>query len=247
MKKLEDNVALITGGSRRIGACTARYLHSKGMRIILHYHRSSVDAENLQTELCEIRPNSVVLIPGDLKRISEMKYLVRESVHKLGRLDALVNNASAFYPTPLATATEDQWQAIMETNLMAPYFISQAAAPYLAKNKGVIIHMTDIYAGRPLPGHSIYAASKAGLVSLTKSLAQELGPDIRVNAVAPGAILWPEHATDELSQQRMISRTPLKRAGEPEDIAKTIYFLIAGSQYISGQVIRVDGGRTTVP
>lgn len=244
MKKSEDKVVLITGGSRRIGACTARYLHEKGMRIIIHYNKSSTDADKLEAELCEKRPDSAHLIQGDLINISSVKNLIRESVNKLGQLDALVNNASAFYPTPISSAKESHWDSLMDTNLKAPYFLAQATAPYLKKQHGAIINITDIYADRPLFEHSIYCATKAGLVSLTKSLATELGPEIRVNAVAPGAILWPEFDNDEISHQRMISRTPLKRPGEPEDIAKTIHFLLTSSNYITGQIINVDGGRT---
>ncbi|WP_423908435.1 pteridine reductase [Candidatus Spongiihabitans sp.] len=247
MNHLENKVVLITGGCRRIGACTARYLHQHDMRIIIHFNNSAVDAEQIRSELCEIRPDSVRLIQGNLGDIAKVKYLIREAVNALGQLDALVNNASAFFPTPIASSKESQWQTIMDTNLKAPYFLSQAVAPYLKKQNGCIINITDIYAQRPLLDYAIYSASKAGLVSLTKSLANELGPEIRVNAIAPGAILWPENDTDEISHQRMISKTPLKRAGEPEDIAKTIHFLLANSNYITGQVINVDGGRSISP
>ena len=247
MNDLENKVVLITGGSRRIGAYTARYLHQHGMRIIIHFNHSAVEAEKIRAELCEIRPDSASLIQGDLGDIAKVKYLIREAVNALGQLDALVNNASAFFPTPIASSRESQWQTIMDTNLKAPYFLSQATAPYLKKQNGCIINITDIYAQRPLLDHAIYSASKAGLVSLTQSLANELGPEIRVNAVAPGAILWPENDSDEIGRQRMISKTPLKRAGEPDDIAKTIHFLLVNSDYITGQVINVDGGRSVSP
>lgn len=247
MNDIKNKVVLITGGCRRIGACTARYLHQHNMRIIIHFNNSAVDAEKIRSQLCQIRPDSVHLIQGDLRDIAKMKHLVRQAVNALGQLDALVNNASAFFPTPIASSKESQWQTIMDTNLKAPYFLSQVAAPYLKKQNGCIINITDIYAQQPLLEHAIYSASKAGLVSLTKSLATELGPEIRVNAVAPGAILWPENDTDEIGHQRMISRTPLKRIGEPDDIAKTIHFLLANSDYITGQVINVDGGRSVSP
>ncbi len=247
MNNLKNKVVLITGGCRRIGACTARYLHQQGMRLIIHYNNSAIDAEQIRSELCQIRADSVRLIQGDLGDIAKVKHLIRETVNALGQLDALVNNASVFFPTPLASSKENQWQTIMDTNLKAPYFLAQVVAPYLSQQNGSIINITDIYAQRPLLNYAIYSASKAGLVSLTKSLANELGPEIRVNAVAPGAILWPENDTDEISQRRMISKTPLKRAGEPDDIAKTIHFLISHSDYITGQVINVDGGRSVSP
>ncbi len=244
MNNLENKVVLITGGCKRIGACTARYLHKHGMRLIIHYNKSVADAEQIVSELCAIRPDSATLIQGDLGDIAKVKYHVREAVNALGRLDALVNNASAFFPTPIASSTEDQWQTIIDVNLKAPYFLAQVVAPYLKKHHGSIINITDIYAQRPLLNHAIYSASKAGLVSLTQSLANELGPEIRVNAIAPGAILWPENDSDEIAHQRLISKTPLKRAGKPTDIAKTIHFLITNADYISGQVINVDGGRS---
>jgi pteridine reductase len=244
MNDHQEPVILITGGARRIGACTARYLHLQGMRIVIHYNTSATDAGQIQSELNEIRPGSVKLIQGDLRDIASVKLLIREIINELGRLDALINNASAFFPTPIATSREIQWEIIMDTNLKAPYFLSQAVAPYLKKQGGSIINITDIYAETPLLEHAMYSASKAGLVSLTKSLACELAPEIRVNAVAPGVILWPENDTDDVSHQRMISNTPLKRAGEPEDIAKVIHFLLTNSNFITGQVINVDGGRT---
>ena len=247
MTSLQDKVALITGGSRRIGASTVRRLHQCGMKLVIHYRRSADQAEALRAELCDQRPDSVLLVRGDLTEIAKVKNLVRQCVAELGRLDALINNASAFFPTPVRSANEDQWQTIMDTNFKAPFFLSQAAAPYLKKTRGAIINITDIYADRPLAEHAIYCASKAGLWSLTKSLAAELGPEIRVNAVAPGAILWPENDTDELSHQRLVSRTPLKSAGDADDIATAVKFLLADAGFITGQVISVDGGRTVVP
>ncbi|MGI9317690.1 MAG: pteridine reductase [bacterium] len=247
MTTLENKVALITGGSRRIGAATARQLHALGMRLVIHYRNSATDAEQLRAELCESRPDSVMLIRGDLAEIAKVKNLVRECASEMGQLDVLVNNASVFYPTPIKSATEEHWQDVMDTNLKAPFFLAQAAAPYLKKSSGVIINITDIYANRPLSDHPIYNAAKAGLLSLTKSLARDLGPEIRVNAVAPGAIMWPEQGMDELSKQRMISRTPLKQMGNPDEIAKTVSFLVKDAAFITGQVINVDGGRTIVP
>lgn len=246
MANLQDKVALITGGSRRIGADIARLLHQCGMNLVIHYRNSAEQAEALQAELCEKRPDSVLLIRGDLTKIAKVKNLVRQCAAQFKRLDALINNASVFFPTPLHTATEEHWQLIMDTNFKAPFFLSQAAAPYLKKTQGVIINITDIYAMRPLAQHAIYCAAKAGLWSLTKSLSVELGPQIRVNAVAPGAIMWPENDTDELAQQRLVSRTPLKRIGNPSDIATTVKFLLTDAEFINGQMINVDGGRTVV-
>jgi len=244
---LDNKVILVTGASKRIGANTARCLHQAGARLVIHYNRGAIAAENLKNALCEIRDNSVELIRGDLADISKMKNLVRHAAMKMGRLDALINNASVFFPTPINAATEDHWHTIFDANLKAPFFLAQAAAPYLKKSCGAIINMADIYAERPIADHPIYSASKAGLVSLTRSLAHDLGPEIRVNAISPGAIIWPENNPDEVSQQRMISRTPLKRVGDPDDIARTILFLLVNAPYITGQVINVDGGRTVVP
>ena len=247
MTSLEDKVALITGGARRIGADIARALHAAGMRLVIHYRNSPGAAEDLRAELCDARPDSVRVIRCDLKETAKVKNLVRESAVAMGGLDVLVNNAALFFPTPIRSATEDQWNMLMDTNLKAPFFISQAAAPYLAKRGGVIVNITDIYADRPLDDHPIYNATKSGLVALTRSLARDLGPGIRVNAVAPGAILWPEHDDmDQLSKQRLISRTPLRRIGSPEDITRTVLFLVADAPYITGQVISVDGGRSVV-
>jgi len=247
MSALENKVALITGGSRRIGATTARMLHGRGMRIVIHYRSSATEAESLRAELCEKRADSVLLIRGDLAEVAKVKNLIREVAHEMGQLDALVNNASVFFPTPIKSATEDHWQDIMDINLKAPFFLCQAAAPYLKKSQGSIVNITDIYAERPLSDHPIYNAAKAGLLSLTRSLSRDLGPEIRVNAVAPGAIMWPESDMDELSKQRMISRTPLKTVGNPEEIAKAVRFLIEEAHFVTGQVINVDGGRTVVP
>lgn len=246
MTNLQDKVALITGGSRRIGIGTARLLHRCGMKIAIHYRHSTQQAESLRAELCEKVPNSVLLIRGELTEIAKVKNLVHECTTTFGRLDALINNASVFFSSPLHTATEKQWNTIMDTNFKAPFFLCQAAAPHLKKTHGAIINITDIYADRPLSNHPIYCASKAALWSLTKSLAHDLGPEIRVNAIAPGAILWPENDTDEVAHQRMVSRTPLKREGGVADIAKTVQFLLADSDFITGQVINVDGGRTVV-
>jgi len=240
---LNEKVALITGAAHRIGAETARTLHAEGMRLVLHYRHSRKSAQVLQHELNEQRPGSVILVQADLLSNNVMPKLVEETITAFGQLDVLINNASSFYPTKIGHVNEEQWDDLIGTNLKAPLFLSQAAAPFLRKVNGCIINIVDVHADRPLKTYPLYSTAKAGLVMLTKALAVELGPEIRVNGVAPGAILWPENL-DEVTKQRIISRTVLKRKGEPHDIAKAILFLIDGANYISGQIITVDGGRS---
>ncbi len=241
---LEGKVALITGGATRIGAAIARMLHAQGMRLVIHYHASEAAAHALQKELQAARPNSVMLVRGDLRNGDRLhRNLVFESVESLDRLDVVVNNAARFYATPIGEADENQWNDLIETNLKAPFFISQAAAPHLKKTGGCIVNIADIYGDRPLPNYPIYSITKAGVMMLTRSLARELGPEVRVNAVAPGAILWPEAGLDEMSKQRIVSRSPLKRSGDPEDIARAVLFLIRDAGFITGQTLAVDGGR----
>jgi pteridine reductase len=244
---LEGKVALITGGAHRIGAAMARALHAQGMKIVIHYHTSEKAARALQEELHQVRPESVMLVRGDLNSGERLaKNLVFETTESFDRLDVVINNASRFYPTPVSESTEAQWSDIIDTNLKAPYFLSQAAAAPLKKTNGCIVNIADVYGDRPLIGYPIYSIAKAGVIMLTKSLARELGPEIRVNAIAPGVILWPESNIDEMSKQRIISRTPLKRSGDPEDIARTALFLIRDAGFITGQVMVVDGGRWVV-
>ncbi len=239
----ESPVVLITGAAHRIGATTAKLLHQNGMNIVLHYRGSREQAQAVQKELNDKRENSVILIQADLHITNGLPALIEESVKAWGRLDVLINNASSFYPTKIGKATEEQWDDLIGSNLKAPFFLSQAAAPYLKKHNGCIINIVDIHAERPLKTFPIYSMAKAGLVMMTKSLAAELGPEIRVNAVAPGAILWPENL-DEVAKQRIVSRTFLKRQGEPNDISKTILYLIKDANYVTGQIIAVDGGRS---
>ena len=245
-QSLSNKVALITGGARRIGAHVSRMLHQQGMRLVIHYRSSEGDARALQEELLDQRPDSVMLVRGDLLTLPKIKNLVHETIEAYGQLDALINNASTFYPTPLKEASETQWEDLMGTNVKAPFFLAQAAAPYLIKSKGCIVNMADIHGERPLKMHPIYSVAKAGLIMLTKSLARELAPEVRVNAVAPGAIMWPENDMDEMAKQRIISRTPLKASGDPDDIARTILFLVRDADYITGHVIPVCGGRSIV-
>lgn len=236
-------VVLITGAAHRIGAATAKLLHQNGMNIVLHYRSSREKAQALQKELNAIRENSVILIQADLHITNGLNTLVDEAVKAWNRLDVLINNASSFYPTKMGEATEQHWDDLVGSNLKAPFFLSQAAAPHLKKHNGCIINIVDIHAERPLKTFPIYSMAKAGLVMMTKALAGELGPEIRVNGVAPGAILWPENL-DEVAKQRIVSRTFLKRQGEPNDIAKTILYLATEAGYVTGQIIAVDGGRS---
>lgn len=241
---LTDKVVLITGGAQRVGAMTARLLHAAGANLVLHYRHSRQSALDLQTELNEQRSNSVILIQADLLDTDKLKSIVAQTVKQWGRLDVLINNASSFYPTPMGKVSEQDWDDLTGSNLKAPFFLSQAAAHDLAQHNGCIINIVDIHAQRPMQGHSVYNIAKAGLAMLVKTLAFELGPKIRVNGVAPGAIMWPTQDMDEVTKQRIVSRTYLKRKGSAEDIAKTVLFLATQADYITGQVIAVDGGRS---
>ena len=240
---LANKVVLITGAAHRIGATTARMLHAEGMNILLHYRHSRDAAESLQAELNAIRTDSVHLIQADLHDSAKLPALVEQAIQIWDRLDVLINNASSFYATPIGTVTETQWDDLIGSNLKAPFFLSQAAAPYLRQQHGCIVSIVDIHAERPLKEFPVYSMAKAGLVMLTKSLACELGPEVRVNAVAPGAILWPENL-GEKEKEKIISRTFLKRQGAPDDIARAILYLIRDAGYMSGQVLTVDGGRS---
>jgi pteridine reductase len=245
---LTGKVALITGGARRVGAEIARTLHAHGMNLVIHYRSSRDDAHALQTELEKRRPKSVALAKGELLQVAQLPALIEEAVAGVGRRGVLVNNASSFYPTPVGTATEEQWEDLIGTNLKAPFFLAQAAAPHLKKTHGCIVNIADIHAERPIKHYPIYSAAKAGLVMLTKSLARELAPEVRVNAIAPGTILWPEGEAEvsAAQKQEMLARIPLRRSGSPDDIARTALFLIRDAEYINGQVIAVCGGRTVV-
>ena len=245
---LTGKVALITGGARRVGAEIARTLHAQGMQLVIHYRSSKDDAHALQLELEKRRPKSVALAKGDLLDVTQLPGIVEEAVAAFGRLDALVNNASSFYPTPVGAATEQQWDDLIGTNLKAPFFLAQAAASHLKKTHGCIVNIADIHAERPIKHYPIYSTAKAGLVMLTKSLARELAPEVRVNAIAPGTILWPEGEAEvsAAQKQEMLARIPLQRSGSPHDIARTALFLIRDAEFVNGQVIAVCGGRTVV-
>ena len=241
---LQGKVALITGSARRLGAMTAETLHAAGMKVIIHYRNASQDAIKLQAKLEQDRPDSVFLLKADLLETEKFGELLDGILQKAGQLDVLVNNASSFYPTQIGNITEQDWDDLMGSNVKAPLFLSQVAAPYLQATEGVIINMVDIHADRPLKNHTVYVMAKAALVMLTKSLARELGPKVRVNAVAPGAILWPEHGMDDATQAHIVEATALKRSGEPADIANAILYLVRDAKYTTGQILTVDGGRT---
>jgi len=236
--------ALITGAGRRIGACIARTLHAHGMNIAIHYRGSAQDADQLAAELNSARAGSAITVQADLLDTEQLMGLVEEVVAQSGRLDLLLNNASSFYPTPLDEITEENWDDLLGTNLKAPLFLAKAAAPHLRKSQGNIINIVDIHAQRPLSNHPVYGPAKAGLAMLTRSLAKDLAPNVRVNGVSPGAILWPEDGMPEKVAQSIIKQVPLKRTGEPADIAKTVLFLVKDADYITGQIIAVDGGRS---
>ena len=244
---LTEKTVLITGAAKRIGANNARFLHATGMNIIIHCRSSVKSADALADELNQQRKNSACVICADLDDEQSYNSLIEQAVNCWGRLDVLINNASSFFPTPVGSITLQNWQHLINSNMKAPLFLSQAAAPHLKPNKGCIINMVDIHAQRPMREHTVYCAAKAGLAMITQSLAKELGPDIRVNGVAPGAILWPEDETGEAMAEQtktlILDRTALKRPGEPDDIAKTLLFLIRDANYITGQIIPVDGGR----
>jgi pteridine reductase len=244
--QLENKVILITGGAKRVGAAICRLLHAGGARLMIHYRTSHGEARALQSEFNLLRPESAAIIQGDLHNLPMLTGLVQETVKHFGRLDALINNASSYYPTEIGEIGEREWDDLVGANLKAPLFLSQAAAVELKKQQGCIVNITDMHVERPKKGYVVYSVAKAGLVTLTRSLAQDLGPDVRVNAVAPGPVLWPEDNPqfDEVYRQRVISQTLLKRVGEPEDVAKAVRFLIQDAPFITGQVIAVDGGRS---
>ena len=236
---------LITGGAKRVGAYCVRYLHAQGYNILLHYRSSAQAANMLADELNAQRADSVRVYQAELHNTAERQALVEFAEQVWGGIDALVNNASAFYATDVATTTEAQWDDLLASNLKTPFFLIQALAPILKSRQGCVVNIVDIHAERGLQGFSVYSIAKAGLAALTKILAKELAPEIRVNAVAPGAILWPEQ--DDMSgqqKQEIQAKVALQRTGCPEDIAKAICFLINDAEYITGQIITVDGGRT---
>ena len=241
---------LVTGAAKRVGAVIARTLHAAGVNVIVHCNRSRAEADVLVKELNAARAHSAALLQGDLLACNALKGLIDQAASAFGRLDGLVNNASAFFATPVGAIDEDGWSALIDSNLKAPLFLSQAAAPYLKKTQGSIVNIVDIHGERPLKDFVVYSVAKAGLIGLTRSLALELGPEVRVNGVSPGAILWPEAGNaggkvfSQEEQQRIVAQTPLKRIGTPDDIARAVKYLMFDAPFMTGQIIAVDGGRS---
>jgi pteridine reductase len=241
---LAGQAVLVTGAARRVGAAIARKLHGAGANVLLHYRTSTGEAESLARELNDARPQSARTLQADLLDVNQLAPLIDAAVGAFGRLDILVNNASTFYPTPMGSISVHDWDDLMGTNVKAPFFLSQAAAAALRNSAGLIINLVDIHGSRPLKQFAVYCTAKAALAMLTRSLARELAPEVRVNGIAPGPILWPEDAPDAELKAKIISRTLLQRQGSPDDVARTALFLAADAPYITGQILAVDGGRS---
>jgi len=244
IQTLNNKVFLVTGAARRIGAAIVTCLHENGARVAIHYRGSADDAKALRDRLNGVRDDSAAVFQADLLDIDKIPDLINAVIGWGGQLDGLVNNASSFYPTPVGSITEQHWDDLLGSNLKAPLFLSQAAADSLRKSKGVIINIVDIHAGRPLRDHPVYGPAKAGLAMLTRSLAKDLAPEIRVNGVSPGAILWPENGMSDAVQKNILEQVPLQCAGSPEDIAGCVLYLARDARYVTGQIIAVDGGRS---
>ena len=243
---MQGKAVLISGGAKRVGAAICRRLHGEGANLMIHYRSSAAEAEALRDELNRQRPDSAALVQGDLHDIDRLPDLVAATILRFGRLDVLINNASSFYPTMVGEIAEKDWHDLVGTNLKAPLFLSQAAAKALRHHHGCIVNITDIHAERPMKSYVVYSIAKAGLVGLTKSLAHELGPEVRVNAVAPGPIMWPEEdpTFDDQERRRIVAHTLLKRDGSPDDIARAVLFLVKDAPYVTGVILPVDGGRS---
>ena len=241
---INNKIILVTGAARRIGAAIVTCLHENGARVAIHYRGSADDAEKLASELNAIRENSAAAFQADLLDTAGLPSLIDAVLQWGGSLDGLVNNASCFYPTPVGNITEEHWDELVGSNLKAPMFLSQAAAGHLRSSGGAIVNIVDIHADRPLRDHAVYGSAKAGLAMLTRSLAKDLAPEIRVNGVSPGAILWPENGMTEAVQKKILAQIPLQRAGNPEDIATCVLYLLQDATYVTGQIIPVDGGRS---
>ena len=238
---MAEPVALVTGAGRRVGARIARELHAAGMSVAVHCHRSREDAERLRAVFEAARPGTATVVGADLLEPGAGDAVVAAVAERWGRLDVLVNNASTFYPTPIGEVTEAVWGDLVGSNLAAPFFLAQAAAPLLRAARGCIVNIADVYGHRPLAGHPVYSAAKAGLVMLTRALALELGPEVRVNSISPGAVLWPEN--DDPERMRIVAEIALERSGDPGDIARAALFLARDAPYVTGQDLAVDGGR----
>jgi pteridine reductase len=243
-ESLQGKCALVTGAARRIGAAIAELLHSHGANVAIHYRGSEADALELSDKLNARRTDSASIFRADLARSGEPASLLDAAVAWSGRLDILVNNASSFYPTPIGSITEEDWSDLVDTNLKAPLFLSQAAVPHLRSSRGAIVNIIDIHAQRPLRDHAVYGSAKAGLAMLTRSMAKDLAPEIRVNGVAPGAIAWPENGMGDATREKIIAQIPLGRSGDPADIARCVLFLVRDATYATGQIVTIDGGRS---
>jgi pteridine reductase len=243
-QSLAGKVVLITGGARRVGAAITRRLHAAGASVAIHYRSSAAEAHGLCGSLNALRPESAITLPCDLLDVSVLGELVQSTLARFGRLDVLVNNASSFYATPVGSITLSQWDDLIGTNLRAPLFLSQAAAPSLTASDGLLLNIVDIHGMRPLRHHPVYSSAKAGLIMLTQALARELAPRVRVNAIAPGPVLFPETGLTEEMRASIIERTLLKRRGSPEDIARAALYFAGDAPYVTGQVLAVDGGRS---
>ena len=241
---LAGKSALITGAARRVGAAIARALHGAGANVVVHFRSSAESAGELAHELNEARPDSAVLAECDLLDLTQLPALAEVATRVFGGLDILVNNASTFYPTPMGDLTEIDWNDLIGTNLKAPLFLSQAAASALHSRNGLILNVADIHGMRPLRRHPVYSVAKAGLIMLTKSLARELGPHVRVNAIAPGPVMWPEDGMDSELKKEIVEKTALKRPGSEQDVARAALFFASEAPYVTGQILAVDGGRS---
>jgi len=244
IESLDGSVALVTGGARRVGAAIARRLHAAGASVLVHYRDSDADANALVAQLNGTRAKSAASVKAELLAPIAPRALVSAALDTFGRLDILVNNASSFFPVAIGAVEASHWEELVGSNLRAPLFICQEAAPHLAKSEGCILNIVDIHAERPLKGYPVYSIAKGGLAAMTRSLALELAPKVRVNGVSPGAIAWPEDGQfDPAERERIVATTPLARIGSPEDIAQAVHFL-ACATYVTGQIIAVDGGRS---
>lgn len=237
-------VVLVTGAARRVGAAIARTLHAAGYDLALHCRNSRAELDSLIGDLELQRGSSTLALQAELANVEALPDLVTDAIDRFGRLDGLVNNASAFFPTALESVTAQQWDELFASNARAPFFLAKAAAPHLRERAGAIVNLLDIYAQRPLPGYSVYCMAKAAQAAMTEALAHELGPQVRVNGVAPGAVMWPENGTSYANKDEIIARTPLKRAGTADDVARTVLWLLRDAGFVTGQIVRVDGGRS---
>jgi len=237
-------LALVTGAARRIGACIAETLHQRGCDVFLHYHSSAESVNELAAKLNAIRPDSACVVQADLGNATDIDQLAARVRARTGQLDLLVNNASQFFPTVVGSTSMQQWDDLMNSNLRGAYFLSQALLSELAVSGGSIVNIVDVHAVRPMPGHAVYCMAKAGLQMMTLALAKDLGPQIRVNGIAPGAILWPEQDSCSEDQQKKLGKTVMGRSGEPQDIASAVAYLGLDAPYVTGQVLAVDGGRS---